>query len=202
MSYIYDIVVNLSNSIIDCFEWNKSDNIVHLRKIPVIRVDSNTLYDLAYNRIKVDMEIFSAIKSRGELYNKNEIIFTDTKTNICVRFKDGINIQKSYLQFDVDEEIEEFSNKLNLIKIDYQLLDVTNLKSFKTRRELLVENYVIKNLKILEKNNDIEKLKYIYYDCFNEKEENKDLIMKKIIDNINDIDKKIYNFLKLTSINK
>lgn len=207
MSYIYDVVVNLTNPIIDYFEWNKSDNITHLRKTPIIKVDSNTLFDLTYNKIKIKSEILSLIKNKSDSYsNKNDFeficVFTDTYTNICVKFKDGINILKSELQFDINEEIDEFSHKLNTIKIDYDIIENNYNLVFKTRREKLIENYVTKNIKLLDKNDDIKKLKYIYYDCFNEKCENKDKIIKRLLNEINNISEKIYNFLKLTSINK
>ena len=202
MSYIYDIVVNLTNPIIDYFDWNKSDNLTHLRKIPVIKVNTDTLYDLTYNKVKVNMETLFLIKNKTDIKNDNIFIFTDTNTNICIKFKDGINILKSYLQFEIEEEIEDFSFKLNTIKLDYELLEVNNNVIFKTRRESLIENYVIKNIKTLDKNNDIEKLKYSYFDCFNEKCDDKKEIITKIMNNIENIDNKIYNFLKLTSINK
>ena len=33
MNYIYDIYLNLNKNLYDFYEWNKSDNIIHIKKI-------------------------------------------------------------------------------------------------------------------------------------------------------------------------
>ena len=38
MKYIYDINLNFNEILYDFFEWNKSDNIIHTAKIPIIEI--------------------------------------------------------------------------------------------------------------------------------------------------------------------
>ncbi|MEG1647799.1 MAG: hypothetical protein RR325_03440 [Bacilli bacterium] len=211
MNYIYDVIVNLNNMLVDFFEWNKSDSINHLRKTPLIKVDTNTLFDLTYNKVKVSLDLLKSIENKTETYNNRDLdylnftaIFTDTNINVCIKFnKEGINVLKSFLQSEENEEIDEFSQKINAVKIDYIVIDNKRNLHFKTRRELLIDNYVLKNIKLLEKNDDIERLKYIYYDCFNKYIDNKQTILNEIyfeIKNNSFISNKISNFFKLTSV--
>ena len=42
MNYIYDIVLNFNKEYYNFFEWNKRDNIVNVKKIPLIFVYNDT----------------------------------------------------------------------------------------------------------------------------------------------------------------
>lgn len=206
MHYIYDVLINLNNPPYNSFEWNKSDDINHLRKIPIIRVSTQTLYDLINKKVKLDSKFLDLIKNKTEQYNNKSIevieymaIFTDTNINVCIKFMDSINILKSYLQFEENEEIDDLSPRLNTINIEYTIIQNEDKINFKTRKELKDEEYILKNLKNLKANNDLDKLKYIYYDCFNKLEDDINIITNKLskeLDN-NIIKYKIYNFFKL-----
>ena len=54
MNYIYDILVNYGNIPYDFFEWNTSDNIIHIKKIPIIRESASTLIDIRDYEVKLD----------------------------------------------------------------------------------------------------------------------------------------------------
>ena len=56
MNYIYDILLNFNNYAYDIFEWNKDDKIVHLRKIPLIKLKSNDLFNLVNKKILFDKD--------------------------------------------------------------------------------------------------------------------------------------------------
>ena len=69
-----------------------------------------------------------------------------------------------------------------------------------------MEDYVKKQIISLNKENDIEKLRYLYYECFNKKETSKDKIIKdfnfEIKNNFDSLVNKLYNFFKLLQFNK
>ena len=46
MIYIYDVLLNWfkKGKIMESFEWNTNDEIDHVKKIPLIRVDDQDLY--------------------------------------------------------------------------------------------------------------------------------------------------------------
>ena len=46
MIYIYDILLNLNNDFYEFYEWEKNDNIFHIKKIPIFLVDTNFMEDL------------------------------------------------------------------------------------------------------------------------------------------------------------
>jgi hypothetical protein len=69
-----------------------------------------------------------------------------------------------------------------------------------------IDGYIKEQIRILNYDENIDKLKYIYYECFNKKINDKKKILNDINlelnNNWNNIAFKLYNFFKLTSINK
>ena len=50
MSYVYDLVLNFNGDLMDFYEWKKDDSLCHIKRINIIKVDSNTYNDF-YNNI-------------------------------------------------------------------------------------------------------------------------------------------------------
>lgn len=208
MNYIYDVIANFNSIPYDFFEWNKADDIAHLKKVLIIRVSRETICDLTYKKVRVSDDLLKYIKNKTEFYSKPDsnyiAIFSDTYSNICIKFnKDGVNKEKSFLQIEEDEETLELSQKLNETIFSYQVFGSDDKSIFKTRKEMEIDNYVLTNIKNLYHHDDILKLKYIYYDCFNKEETDKDKIFNKINDEVisnEKIAKKIYDFFKLLSV--
>ena len=61
MNYIYDIVLNFNSNYYEFYEWNKNDNIINVRKIPVFKVDNQTYYDFKFNDIIVNNDFLKLI---------------------------------------------------------------------------------------------------------------------------------------------
>lgn len=87
---------------------------------------------------------------------------------------------------------------------DYEIIDFKErvYSIFKTRKEVCDSNYYLNELKCMNE----DKLKYLYFECFNEFENDVDIVFNKIVyelDNrFSSICDKVSNFLKLTSFNK
>ena len=143
-----------------------------------------------------------------KVYSKSDsnliAIFTNGYINICIKFtKDGINKYKSFLQIEEDDEVLELSNRLNEIDFNYQIFGEANICQFKTIKEIEAYNYIVDKIDDLYNKNDVMKLKYIYYDCFDKFEDNKNKIYEEIKQSINDnfeVSNKIYDFFKLISL--
>ena len=43
MNYIYDIVLNFNKEYYSFYEWNRKDNIINVKKIPLFLVDNECL---------------------------------------------------------------------------------------------------------------------------------------------------------------
>ena len=61
MNYIYDILINLQKNLYDFYEWNLSDDIMHVRKIPLIKIKTCDLLSIKNNVIKLDVETLKMI---------------------------------------------------------------------------------------------------------------------------------------------
>ena len=205
MNYIYDIYLNLNETLYDFFDWNKNDKLIHIKKIPVFKVSEETIKDFIHNQIKINEELLLQIYNKTEVWNMSGKInycalFSDNNTILVVDFnKNGKSIKKSFLFIDEELEVLEITNKLKERFIDYKILNKEK-NIFKTRKQLKEEDFINKELKNMDEN----KLNYIYFECFGKHKKNK----KTMLDTLNKISKNsktyknLYDILKLTSTTK
>ena len=205
MNYIYDIYLNLNETLYDFFDWNKNDKLLHVKKIPIIKVNEETLKDLLSNKININEKLLLNIFNKTEIWNMNSKInycalFSDNNTILAIEFDNkGKSIKKSFLFVDEELEVLEISSKLNEKLIDYKILKKDN-NILKTRKQIKEEEFINNELKNMEDS----KLKYIYFECFGKLEKNKKVIKEKLnkISKNSKIYKNLYDILKLTSTTK
>lgn len=201
MNYIYDIFLNFNDVLYDIYEWNKNDNIIHIRKIPLFKVDKKTMHDFVTKKIEISDEFLTKIFRKTEVFSKNKI----ENINYSFLISDGIDaiaikIGNKYSRLLIEEEREviEYCRNVKPIDIEYK---VKNSKKviFKTRNEIKIKQYIIKKIEELIKINDYDKLKYLYLDCFNKNiNENIDkLFLLELNKNWDNVYLKLYNLLKL-----
>jgi hypothetical protein len=115
----------------------------------------------------------------------------------------GNVIGKSSMLIDEEEEAIELSERLSVTNINYQLGIKIEREYFKTYQEIEKAKFIRNELEHVD---DFDKLSYLYYECFNEKENNLEQIVgrlkQELQDNWEEISSKIYNFFKVTSPNK
>jgi hypothetical protein len=214
MNYIYDILLNFNNNFYDFFEWNINDDIIHVRKMPIFRVDSNTLKDLTYSNLKINVNFLESIKYKTEIFNNRDI----NSINYACLLSDGNRVCAIYFNEDgtiklrsdllIDEAIEVFDVIESIVetKLDYKIINIKQKDDYKTRNEVEIEQYLIKQINKLKKENETEKLRYLYYECFSIKEFDINKIMERlnneIKNNWDNVYSKVYNFLKISSTNK
>ena len=68
MSYIYDILLNLNNVILDFYDWNEDDKVVHIKKAPIFLVNTKFINDLTYNKLKISQSLMSKIYNKTRYY--------------------------------------------------------------------------------------------------------------------------------------
>lgn len=210
MNYMYDILLNFTNSkkVYEFFEWESTDVIINVKKIPIFKIAKETLWDLLNYRIKVDKSFFKKIENTSIVYKQNKkrfkhlAIFSDGSKAIGINLNDnGIVEYKSSMLLDEEEEATYIAEKLQLEKLEYQKLEKLKKEEFITRKEEEEKTFLLKEINLLYKNNDLEKLKYLYIEYFDKKEENIDNIYNKLITSLDSIDEKheeLYQLLKLT----
>lgn len=211
MNYVYDLVLNFNKNLYDFFDWNIDDNIVHIRKIPIFKLDNNMYKDLKNYDIVVSGDFLVKISNRCEIFTKQNVkiinhacLFTNGLEVIAIKFDDnGKSIEKSKLLLDEEDEILYSIDDFELYSLKYKIVEENCSLVFKTRKEDNIYKFIDCNLKKLRSEN-IDALKYLYYECFNEK--NADF--RKMLPNINRLlDEnweqnymKVYNFFKLITV--
>ena len=187
MNFIYDIVLNFNKDFYNFFEWNKNDNIINVKKIPIFLIDNDTF-----------------IKDKTYTYTRSKLgiscLISNNKEVIAVLFNDNGNlIKRSSLMLDEEEEVlDEIENdslyKINIIKRRKVNIENVN-RNIKEKKDFLIKY-------INEEKNDIN-LKYLYYDYFEKDENNIKIIKNELIKEIkNNWNKKLNNFYDTVKIFK
>lgn len=198
MNYAYDILQNYKDNYFDFYEWNTIDGIVHIRKIPIFKISTDDILNIKNNKVIFDKAFLKRIENKTEIFTKQGI------KNIkyaCLFMNDeivlGINNKKiSSLLIDEELDILEQFYNLDEISINYKILKVLDEK-FKTRKQMEIENKVKKELSKIDSN---DKLKYLYYECFNIKEDNVDKVKMEFKKLNKSVVEKLYNIFKMIKI--
>src|SRR5574344_856088 len=201
MNYIYDILVNFKYPLYDFFEWNSNDGIKDLKKIPFYRVSSETLDDFKNKRIKIN-NILPDIYNQTQVYtNKKKAnieyacVLSDTIEAVAYLFNNkGVLIGKSRLMFSEENEVLRYSSSIPILNIEYEIINNDKTDVYKTRSEIRMDKYLLNEINNI---NDIDKLNYIYYECFNTSALNPKSEILGILDSKwDDIGNKLYDFLR------
>lgn len=212
MNYIYDVVLNFQNEYYDFYEWNKTDNIHHMRKIPILKINNKKFTEIKNHIVKFDEKSIKYLNNKNasaEKFKQNNItkmkytfiICSDQEAMAIKLNKNGIANLKSALLPDEEDDALEITKFQNEINLNYQIIQKNKKNNFKTRFESENENFIQAELDKVYKQKNRQKLNYIYLECFNKNEPNIDIAynkLKKEINKTNNNFKKIYNIFKIT----
>lgn len=202
MNYIYDIYINLNKTLYDFYEWNKNDNLIHIKKIPIFMIDNQNLKKILTNEIKVDTIFLKKIECKTEVWSPNTsltycTLFTDCNDIIAIQFDaNGNSIKKSLLFIDEEADTLEDMEKLNICNIKFEIIGKSNY-ILKTRKEIKTDNFIDSELE----NIDTKKLNYICYECLGtiNKNSKENIKLLKKLDHNSKKYENLCNILKLTS---
>ena len=194
MIYINNILLNFQKEYYEFYEWNSSDKIKQYKNLPIIKTTSKDLQNIKNNTILLDKKKL----------DKKTYIFSDGNNIVAVKLdKNGFNKYKSSINIIDQERIINKIKNQKKIKINYKIIKKNN-NSFNTRKELENKTKIINELNKSYQKKEFEKLKYIYFECFDKKEENINIIIKKIkkeIINSSNNFNKIIDIINLTKQN-
>lgn len=186
MKNTYDILVNFKKIPYEFYEWNKEDDVKHVKKMPSIKVSDSTLYDIFYNDVVVSKNFLDQIKDKTEIFFGRTVkkvkyacvIYNDDVALSILLNDNGEIIGKSKLLFDEEEDV--LKEDVPLKEIDYNIIKKSKKISGLTRREakivLLLSKYLDK-IHEIKKNDEI---KYMYFECFNKVEEDNEKAYKNL----------------------
>lgn len=186
MSYIYDIILNLNNEFIEFYEWDKSDYLTHIRKIPIYKISNISKIKIG-NKIN-NYKFIESIKNKTYVFGKNNrdylVLLCNEEKVLAISLNNKGYIKEiSDLLIDEEDYILESYNKYPFVKLD--IIDNTKVYNyFFTRRE----REKIKNVKKQIKKSKSNVLNYLCYEL-NIKEINDEEINKKY--------QEMYNFFNL-----
>lgn len=208
MNYIYDVLCNFQNVYYDFYDWNKTDDILRIRKIPIIKVNDEVYLDLKNNNVKVSYDFLENIKNKTEVFKNKYIdkinyscIIANNLEAFIIRFDNkGNSIYKSSMLIDEEREVLEDINDYNCVTIKYEIVSKNKLCLY-TRNEEFYINKITKDIDKFYNNKEYEKLKYLYYECFNLTDDNYTKIKNELINSLTDYTNivKINNFIKMTN---
>ena len=209
MNYIFDIYINFNKELYDFYEWNDDDKIEFFVKIPIFRIEEEIINNFIYHCIKVDNNFLRKIYNKSQKYsnktvvnNEYSCILSSNNKCIAISFNDeGYINSRSYLSLEEESEILEFSKFLKYSIINYKIIKKNSFKNnYLTRKEnsniKILNNY----LNELIGNKNYEELEYIYYEIYDKKEENYNIIKLKLFNAINNSESKRDKFLKLYNL--
>ena len=216
MVYIYDILLNFNKEceLYDFFEWEMSDNIVHVKKIPIFKTSTRVLEEISSNGFRIAKDFLLKIKNVSELYCNKKVekllyacIFTDGSVAMAFGFNSlGNIIFKSKMLIDEEDEAIDIAEKLSVIQFEYELNGKKFDDSFLTRNDKSVKRFLQNEIKESYKVRDLDKLKYIYVEYFDNNKDDINLIYRELIRSleigVNDKHNNIYNLLKLACSRK
>lgn len=179
-NYVYDIQLNFHEKYYDFYDWYQEDRIMHFKKIPIFRIDRNTMDNFLKNDFIINDSFLRKIENEANYFDGLEInratsfIVINSGMVLAIQ-KCGSKFLKSSLLLEEQDGILELEADLPQTKIPFEVKRINKI-------ELLTRNqaercYLIKEkIKQLIKENNVEKLKYIYFEIFNEQEENLQII--------------------------
>ena len=72
MNYTYDILANFNETYYEFFEWNNKDELTHIKKLPIIKVDRTFLNNMKNNDVVVEKELLEKIFRKTEFFKTNK----------------------------------------------------------------------------------------------------------------------------------
>ena len=205
MTYIYDVTLNFNEVLYDFFEWNNSDNLIHVRKIPIFKVSNDTFLNMLMYEVQISDDILNKIKDKTNTYGKKTKSFTSclirNEDNIIALKFDENGISKLVSSIIIEEELDILEIRVNLTKsFEYKTLNRRNFLT-STRYDSVNRTYLQKQINSLNIDNDREKIKYLYFEYFgkyiNDEKTALNKLKKEIIkDNYNN---NLKDFFKLSS---
>lgn len=209
MTYLYDILLNFNSDFYEFYEWEKSDGIFHIKKIPMYKVESLVLEDIFTKKIVLDSPIVYEILNKTEVFDNKKIkvikyacLFTDGYRVIGVLLNDDFKIFKvSDLLLDEASDAISISKRCTLVNLAYHIVGTKKNYPLLTRGDIKIKKYLINEISNANRDKNQEKLEYLYFEYFRKTENDMDKIYQELLESlkseVTENHLKLYELLKL-----
>lgn len=173
MIYIYDLTLNFNDRLYDFYDWKETDNITHYRKIPLIKLSDKKYDKFLNNKVQVGEELLSLVRDKAQQYKgrmlktvKYAFVLTNGFDAFAVMLDDGgTSVKKSKLVIGEELEVIDLANNLKVKDVSFNIVCKDNFVNKFTRDEEVIINGVVS--KINDHKDNLELLKYLYYEWNN-----------------------------------
>lgn len=153
MKYAYNITLNFNREYYDFYEWNTSDRIINIKKIPIYRVSNEDYLSIKYNDVIIDNEI------------GNMLLITNTIEVMGIILKNGKVIKKSSLLLNEEDEILDAIDNMKVTKIKFKR-NLYKKRFLFSRTNIEKKKFINKFFKRNNKKDSEYLYRYIYYDLY------------------------------------
>lgn len=205
MNYYYDINLDFFPNKVFFYDVDRKDKFSLIKKIPIFLVNEKIIKDLIMFNVKVDNTFLELINNKT-IVDKEKInyacILTDKNNAWAFSFNEyGHNIAISPLPINDELNILEVIYTIKKIDITYEKISKRIINKG-CRIEEKIKNIIIKEIEKIEKENDIEKLKYLYLEWFDKKEVDSNTMIKEIKNKLNgeitNIEEKVSKIIEMS----
>ncbi len=207
MYYYYDLLLNFQDSLnlYNFYEWEEKDDLDYVKKIPLYRVTSDSLQELFKFKVQFDQSFIEEIKNKTILKNSskslnNTFLVSDSKDSLALELNnEGVVISRSKLLLADEINLNEVMFTMKETKLKYK--KIAKYKNSSSIRQIdEIKKLINCEINTLYESKNISKLKYLYYEWFNDLNDNVEEIyqtMKKTLKNqFDDNQKRIYELIK------
>lgn len=213
MTYVYDLVLNFNNDFYEFYEWRKDDCLYHIKKINLIKISSLAYNEITTNKVELNDDFLLSIFNKCEYFENRGVktipyalLITDGYRAIAIMLNmSGVIIKYSSLLLDEEEDVLDISERLAVTNIVYKIREKKDECNCLTRYENHILKYIKKDLNDSYKNNNLSKLKYLYYEYFNKQCNDLEVIYNSLINELSNLNEKhydLYNLIKLSYTQK
>ncbi len=187
MYYYYDVLLNFGDEseLYEFYEWEEKDNVDFVKKIPLFRVATNTLKDQIKYHTKFDPNLLPQIENKTILkaLDKNikyAMLLCDTKNALALELdEEGNVISRSKLLLGDEINLNEMMFTMKETNLKYE-----KKEKYQIRRDLRqiekIKNLIKCEIDTLYQANNSSKLKYLYYEWFNETSNDLEKMIEKM----------------------
>lgn len=205
MSFYYDIIVNFQDDNYMFYEWEETDALEYIKKIPAFQVPIKVMRDLVDNNVVVSKEFLENIFNKTKLKKgtlEYAALFVSKNGAIVLEFaSDGKSIARSYLQIADECHVLDTMYTIQLEKLEYRLLDRLECRE-KLRSEKIIKDLINLEINTLYQNKKWEKIVFLYNEWFKKSKRNVALMVREMQErlqkDITEDEVKIYNLIKLS----
>lgn len=184
MHYYYDVLANLDETYWEFYEWEQTDNIVPIKKIPLVKVTESDILNFLKYQITFEEEWTTKYLEKTILKNKKEkgncILVSSGKNAVILELdRTGKTVSRSRLLIEDENNVNEIVYSIKETKVPYKI--EKKLIQRKELRQAEKEKHLIWiELNTLKETENKIKCSYLYYEWFGEFESSMDKMLEKM----------------------